>query len=52
MNTVVNMSAGYSASSFRVMTFIISPSRPMLRTTPQTVSGEAWRSTISQARRR
>ena len=49
MNTVVNMSALYSRSSCRVMTLYSSPSRPMLRTTPQTVWGDTWRMRMSQA---
>ena len=50
IKTVENMSTGVSLSSFRVMTRVFSPSRPMFCATPQTVSGDADMRTMSQAR--
>ena len=51
-NTVVSISTCVSRSAPSVVSVNDSPSRPMLRTRPQTVSGGTVSSRISQARRR
>lgn len=51
-NAVVSISTCVSRSSPSVVSVQLSPSRPMLRTRPQTVSGGTISSRISQARRR